>query len=379
MSCFGCLRMQLWRRVLLNCSLCILTLIFSAAGGVAHAAQTQTDVDAKDYFGQTALIRASEKGDTAAVNSLIRAGANVNAADRTGRTALLAASAFGGKLETVQALIKAGANLNARDLRPGRTALMFAADFGGTAVAEALIKAGADLNIADHSGGTALIRAVSLGYSDIVQALIKAGANLNQKDKNGTTALTLAAWACHADIVRDLLKAGATVGPEAWMEKTPPRFEDFPVKKVYKGASAPVDLHSNPEAMTYRTRLREGAKHKPNFAGHYIVVDWGCGSNCQVYMLIDAISGRVFDGTGAERGLTFRLDSLLAIADPPDAPDSVAVAYPDDPVPTLPVRYLEWKQGKFIPLYVEACSVKDMHQKCGCDDVRELLFRASPK
>jgi len=361
--------------VLSRLSLCLIVFFFCAL--VALAAQTKNDVDAKDNLGQTALIRASEKRDTAAVIALVHAGADVNAADNTGQTALLAASAFGGKLETVQALIQGGADLNATDLHPGRTPLMFTGDFGGTEVAQALIKAGADLNITDHAGRTALMHAISSGHSEIVEALIKAGANLNQTTEEQASPLMLAAWACNPDMVRNLMKAGATVGPQEWMQKRPPQFDDFPVTKIYRGPQRPVDLHSNPQAMTYRTRLREGARHKPNFAGHYIAVDWGCGSNCQSYMLIDAVSGKVFNGTGTERGLNFRLDSSLAIADPPDGPDSVA--YPDDVVPTLPVRYLLWKHDKFITIDVETCSVKDSRQKCGCEEVRDLLRQPKPK
>jgi hypothetical protein len=360
----GSLRCALW--------LCVL---FLCGGGVYCAAQTPSDVDARDRSGQTALIRAAGKGDTATVNALIHAGANVNLADDTGQTALIAAST---RLDTLRALIKAGADLNIRDSHwGGRTVLMIATDFGWTDVAKTLIEAGADVNIADNHERTALMHAAGLGRSEIVHTLIAGGANLNQRDENGTFPLMHAAWTCHEDIARELMKAGATVGPQEWLKKRRPQFEDFPVRKIYKGASAAVDLHSNTQAPTYRTRLRETAKQKADFAGHYIVADWGCGSNCQVHMVIDAITGKVFDGTGAERGVLFRLDSSLLIADPPDPPESVA--YADNTVDSLPVRYLEWKNGKFSPLLVEVCSVSDGHQKCGCENVRELVLQAVPK
>src|SRR5205807_983842 len=47
-------------------------------------------------------------------------------------------------------------------------------------------------------------------------------------------------------------------------------------------------------ARTYRTRLREAAKGKPNFAGHFIVTGWGCGTECLEGAIIDAKTGRVF-------------------------------------------------------------------------------------
>lgn len=39
-----------------------------------------------------------------------------------------------------------------------------------------------------------------------------------------------------------------------------------------------------------------GTEHErrgPNFAGHYVLVQWGCGSNCMEAALIDANTGNV--------------------------------------------------------------------------------------
>jgi len=48
-----------------------------------------------------------------------------------------------------------------------------------------------------------------------------------------------------------------------------PHFKDYAVSEVYKGANAPVVLKR--DDRTFRTRLREASKEKPNFAGHYIL------------------------------------------------------------------------------------------------------------
>jgi hypothetical protein len=40
--------------------------------------------------------------------------------------------------------------------------------------------------------------------------------------------------------------------------------------------------------------LREGAKAAPNFNGHYRVVEWGCGTNCIEWAIVDLASGRVW-------------------------------------------------------------------------------------
>jgi hypothetical protein len=85
-----------------------------------------------------------------------------------------------------------------------------------------------------------------------------------------------------------------------------PRFEDYPVSKIFTGKPAPPILVTAQEKM-YRTRIREGVKTGqgilrdgkaqpgPNFAGHYIFVTWGCGSECGMAAIVDAITGRVYN------------------------------------------------------------------------------------
>jgi hypothetical protein len=76
-------------------------------------------------------------------------------------------------------------------------------------------------------------------------------------------------------------------------KKTSPRFEDFPVKEVWEGKPAPVKL-TLPSERKYQARLRGAAKEKPNFAGHYRVVIWGCGSECISGAILDLQTGRVY-------------------------------------------------------------------------------------
>jgi hypothetical protein len=72
-----------------------------------------------------------------------------------------------------------------------------------------------------------------------------------------------------------------------------PRFEDYPAT-VYRGGAAQVNVKSMREARRYRTVLREGAKKGVNFAGHYTVVQWGCGTGCMQAAIIDTKTGVVF-------------------------------------------------------------------------------------
>ena len=82
------------------------------------------------------------------------------------------------------------------------------------------------------------------------------------------------------------------VGSQA-QRRTVPRFEDYPAP-VYAGKRAPVNLRSARGAGSYRTRLREGAKEGINFAGHYTLVQWGCGTGCLDAAIIDGKTGRVY-------------------------------------------------------------------------------------
>jgi hypothetical protein len=77
-------------------------------------------------------------------------------------------------------------------------------------------------------------------------------------------------------------------------KRSSPRFEDFPVKERFVGKPAPVKL-STRKARMYRTALKREAKLGPNFAGHYIVAIWGCGTfSCGGFGIIDARTGDVY-------------------------------------------------------------------------------------
>ena len=89
--------------------------------------------------------RAVTGGDAEAVRRMLAAGADVNARDRYGQTALMLA-AHRGALAVVEALIQAGADLDATATY-NLSALMLAVVAGHAPVALALARAGADRTI----------------------------------------------------------------------------------------------------------------------------------------------------------------------------------------------------------------------------------------
>ena len=351
-----------WTPITLAFDNCHFDAVRALVKAGADRSQIPKDLNAKDKAGFTPLVEASRRGDISSVRALFQLGLDPNSRDESGRTLLEGASFFG-NAELARALIEAGADVNAGDRdknKPGWTPLLLAAQMGHHDVAEALIKAGADANRIGPGGWNALMQASYLGHRDIVGLLIPV-TNVNYRSESGLTALMLARWACHPDIVEKLAKAGSVGDPHEWSR--PPRFEDFPVARIYNGAPARVDLSSNPIASEYRARLREGARKGPNFAGHYTVVAWGCGSNCEVNAVVDARNGRVYDGFGDERGTDFKINSSLIISDP----GRPAGGSRDDPTIRLPIRYYVWRDNQLDLIFEQSCS--DTARECGCPEL----------
>ena len=127
-----------------------------------------------------------------------------------------------------------------------------------------------------------------------------------------------------AAFVRTLLLLAAiftTAGGSVAAQRASPRFEDYPAAEAYNGKTAPLVLTRGDRA--YRTRLREAAKERPNFAGRYIVTTWGCGTTCLMGAAIDAKTGRIYwlpntvccwTDTGDDfKPIEFRPDSRLIV------------------------------------------------------------------
>ncbi|HEY4370534.1 MAG TPA: hypothetical protein VGN52_01225 [Burkholderiales bacterium] len=73
-----------------------------------------------------------------------------------------------------------------------------------------------------------------------------------------------------------------------------PDFAGYPAKPLYKGRVAAPDVKTERRSRLYRTVIRLGVKDGVNFAGHYVMVDWGCGTGCSSHAIVDARTGRVF-------------------------------------------------------------------------------------
>jgi ankyrin repeat protein len=190
------------------------TALLVAAGLIACTAQAQNDNPAvaaiareTDSLGVAALAR-----DAAAIDRLLRSGANVNQRSMNGTALEIAAG--NGDVEIVQALLRAGAHVHA-------SAVFDAARARDLEMVTTLLATDADLN---YQGGVAGNTALMYGISQqsqsspapmqIARLLLEAGADVNRANNNGVTALLLAVQgrsAENAAMVEGLLARGADV------------------------------------------------------------------------------------------------------------------------------------------------------------------------
>jgi uncharacterized protein len=160
--------------------------------------------------GTTPLLRAAKGGDVEAVKFLLEHGADPKLATRSGINSLMAAAGLGTKeedtsgrfkteaqiIETVGLCLKAGADINAQDSR-GQTALHGAAEKGYDKVIQYLAANGAKLDLKDKQGKTALDAALGNAGGG-------GGFDGSRKDVRDAT----------ANLLRQLMAANASKGSE---------------------------------------------------------------------------------------------------------------------------------------------------------------------
>jgi ankyrin repeat protein len=113
----------------------------------------------------------------------------------------LISASCGGYVEVVKFLLAIGADVNAKD-EVGMTALGGASIGGHIKIVRLLLDNGADVNARDKFGGTALILASLDGHTEIMALLLDKGADVNAKANGGWTVLTMACGAGHLNGVK---------------------------------------------------------------------------------------------------------------------------------------------------------------------------------
>ncbi|KAK3244242.1 hypothetical protein CYMTET_46138 [Cymbomonas tetramitiformis] len=184
---------------------CFAAADFGLVEVVRELLEKGAEVDAEDGKGCTALTVALYCGQAGTARALLEAGAGVNAG--TGRRPVHAAAMMG-TVEMVRELVEKGAEVDAED-REGRTALTVALAFGQEAAARALLEAGAGVNAG--TGQRPLHAAAKKGMEEMVRELVEKSTEVDAEDGEGRTALTVALAFGQEAAARALLEAGAGV------------------------------------------------------------------------------------------------------------------------------------------------------------------------
>jgi ankyrin repeat protein len=155
------------------------------------------------------VTEAARRGDREAVRALLKAGADVNAAEGDGTTALHWA-ARSGDADLVQMLVSAGANVRATTRLGAYTPLMMAAQAGHSAAVAALLAGGADVEARTTTGTTPLMFAAQSGDTRTATMLVEGGAKVDARESAmEQTPLMFAAANNRTDVVKLLIARGA--------------------------------------------------------------------------------------------------------------------------------------------------------------------------
>ena len=131
------------------------------------------------------------------------------------------------------------------------------------------------------------------------------------------------------------------------------KFTDFPVE-VYKGKMAAPDFATDPDARHFITRIKEGcAEEGVNFAGHYTIIEWGCGMECQLMAIVDRVDGKIiyskipFDTSDGHNGIDYHTDSRMLIVNSAGLRDFPGYLLQDFREPDV----FEFRDEKFVEVH----------------------------
>jgi uncharacterized protein len=181
--------------------------------GISAALDAGANVDARDAEGRTALLLATIANRPEAVRRLLRGGADVDMQDDQLDNPFLYAGAEG-LIDVLRVVNEAGADPTITN-RYGGTALIPASERGHVEVVRYLLnETDVDVDHVNRLGWTALLEAIVLGdggpeHQKVVDLLIENGADVDRADKDGVRPLAHARARGQTAIARALEAAGA--------------------------------------------------------------------------------------------------------------------------------------------------------------------------
>ena len=186
--------------------------------------ESGANIDAVDGQGKTALMHAIQKNRENMVAALLAHGADPRIKDNHGVDAERYAKKRGQKdiiNQIKSADLLSSEKLKQPDSVGNVSELMYAASRGDIEDVKQLIRSGSAVDAFDSFNATALHYALKAKKDAVVNVLIESGASVNSVNRDGHTPLFLAVKGGRADIVAILLQAGATVNVEDRYNKSP--------------------------------------------------------------------------------------------------------------------------------------------------------------
>jgi hypothetical protein len=99
-----------------------------------------------------------------------------------------------------------------------------------------------------------------------------------------------------------------------------PRFEDHAIKVRFKKKPVQLQLDRRRYSDRLSVALQKGAKHGPNFADQYTIIQWPDKSACFRFGVANAITGEFYEFPDIRCGnLVYSRGSRLLIDDPIDS------------------------------------------------------------
>ena len=159
------------------------------------------------------LLDASELDNVDQVKDLLAQGADLNAQNEAGVTALMVAAGYGGEKVAKHLLSLPTIDTEVREEELGWTALLWAAGQGQLRLVKMLLQHGADPGAVSNLGVTALMLAAANGREDVADYLLCLPTiDTEVRDEEGCTALLWAAGVGQLRLVMMLLQHGANPG-----------------------------------------------------------------------------------------------------------------------------------------------------------------------
>jgi ankyrin repeat protein len=172
------------------------------------------DTPVRLSFGRrsTTLIQAAKKGRADVVRAALNCGADPNAVNSRGQTALQQLGWGGSDLEIAEYLVMMGADVNFTQ-KNTLSPLMLAVNSGNEPLVYFYLENGAEINTRSGAGlETPLMSGCQSGHESIVRILLDSGADPDLQDAAGRTALMTAALTGKTHIVDILTETGADTG-----------------------------------------------------------------------------------------------------------------------------------------------------------------------